>query len=441
MADSLIVKLGADTSEFRGKVEQAWRDVSNPLGHGAGEGVGDKFIEAFSHKLLSARHLSGVLATALGLNIEHIAENLAREITGVSKDEEEALKKMGDLSEKLTEVTKKTMESQLSEEKLYQLKLDQREALLKKLADNQGKTTKEKNEALETQIALEENVAELNRLQNSLQEKSAKEQERFNKLLEEYDRQRAEIDRKAREELAEAERQDKEYIDHKKKDEKELHDLKIQAMKPEEQLNALAADRAALAQTMLGLQKNTTEYMDAQVELQKLDNEISAKGVEIEKEKTAEIKEQNKERMNATIDLGVAKTIGGIQIYSDAGRQYDYDQALLASATRDTQRDIDALQKQIDTYKSGGAGIGKYELPALQARLKALQGRQSHIQDYVFNPRYQDAAGQGLFASQVSTIGDPLKLQAKQNDTLKSVAKGIEDINQRLLSAGFGTGK
>ncbi len=145
--------------------------------------------------------------------------------------------------------------------------------------------------------------------------------------------------------------------------------------------------------------------------------------------------------MNASGDLGVAKAIGGIKISPDAGRQYDYDQALLASAGRDTQREIDTLQKQIDTYQSGGAGIGKFELPSLQGRLKALQGRQSHLQDYVFNPRYSDSAGQGLFASQVSTIGDPLKLQSQQTDVLKTVSKGIADINERLFNAGFGTGK
>ncbi len=440
MADQLIVKLGADTSEFKGKIDDAARQVSGALGSGAGDSAGGKFVGAFEHRLLGARHLSGALATALGLNIEKIAENLARAITGVSKDEEEELKKLVTLSDKLTETTKKNMESQLNTEQLYQSKLIERDSLQKKLDSNQGKTLKERNDALETQIALQENEMELNKLNAELVQKAWKEQEHFNNLLAEYDRQREDIDRKGREELKQAEEQDKEYLDHKKKDEKELQALKYQAMKPEEQLNSLTQERLALSQSMVGLQKNTLDYYDAQVQLQKLDNDIAAKGLEIEKQKTEEIKNQTKE-MSASGDLGVAKAIGGIKISPDAGRQYDYDQALLASAGRDTQREIDTLQKQIDTYQSGGAGIGKFELPSLQGRLKALQGRQSHLQDYVFNPRYSDSAGQGLFASQVSTIGDPLKLQSQQTDVLKTVSKGIADINERLFNAGFGTGK
>lgn len=440
MADQLIVKLGADTSEFKGRISEAGRSVSGAFGSEAGNSAGNKFVGAFEHRLLGARHLSGALATALGLNIEHIGENIARRITGVSKEEEEALKKMGELSDKLTEVTKKAMESQLSDEKLYQLRLGERESLLKKLDENQGKTTEQQNEALKIQISLQENGVELRKLALSLSEKANREYEHMNKLLDEFDRQVEENNRKARAELAEAEKQDQEYLDHKKKSEKELYDLKFQVLKPEEQLTALTAERTKLEQELNKLQKNTLEYKDGQVQLQRLDNEISAKGLEIEKDKTNEIKEQNKERMTASGDLGVAKAIGGIKISPDVGRQYDYDQALIASATRDTQREIDTLKKQIDTYQSGGAGIGKFELPSLQGRLKALQGRQSHIQDYVFNPRYQDQAGQGLFASQVSTIGDPLKLQVQTNDTLKTVAKGVTDLNERLRVAGFGTG-
>ncbi len=139
MADQLIVKLGADTSEFKGKVAEAGQQVAGALGSGAGDSAGSKFVGAFEHRLLGARHLSGALATALGLNIEKIAENLARAITGVSKDEEEELKKLVTLSDKLTETTKKNMESQLSTEQLYQSKLIERDSLQKRLDSNQGK--------------------------------------------------------------------------------------------------------------------------------------------------------------------------------------------------------------------------------------------------------------------------------------------------------------
>ncbi|MBS0328217.1 MAG: hypothetical protein JSR30_00060 [Proteobacteria bacterium] len=52
--------------------------------HGAN--AGEQLTHSLEHKLLSARHLSGALATALGLNIEHIAESIASGIVGGSKE-------------------------------------------------------------------------------------------------------------------------------------------------------------------------------------------------------------------------------------------------------------------------------------------------------------------------------------------------------------------
>ncbi len=139
----------------------------------------------------------------------------------------------------------------------------------------------------------------------------------------------------------------------------------------------------------------------------------------------------------ATVDSGAMKLIGGMRRYFNPLDQMRYESELTDSAKRQNQEEIDTLKKQIAQFKASGDTAGSYEIPALQERIKALEKRSAHIRDYVFNPNYSDAAGQGIFSSQVATIGDPLKLQHKQTDVLTKVASGVQDLNDRLRVAGL----
>lgn len=100
-------KLGVDTSsvgtDLAGAKNQfnKWgQDVAN-TGATHGANFGDKLVGGLEHKVLGARHLSGALAVALGLNIEKIADHIAAAIVDGSKEGWEEALKLADSNAKL----------------------------------------------------------------------------------------------------------------------------------------------------------------------------------------------------------------------------------------------------------------------------------------------------------------------------------------------------
>lgn len=437
MAD-LTVKLGADTSEFRGQVQAAANSVANSLGTGAGTSAGGKFIAAFENRLLNARQLSTALATALGLNIQSIAEKAARLITGVSKEEEESLKRMAILSEKLSEVTKKNNQDRLAEEDLLRVKRLELGQLQAKLAANEAQTNEERANAYQTQIEIQEKELEVRKLANSLRDKGFEEDLKWFHRVEDIKKAAAKEDADKMRKMGE---EDAAWYKKKVAQEQELKELKLQAMKPEERVIELQKERLDLERKIAKEKRDGVDTLADDIKLAKLDAQIRADALDIEQNITKEKKEQAKAAMTASGDLGVAKLIGGFATYNDPIMQRNYEQSLIEQAKRDIQGEIDTLQGQIDAYTKSGSAMGRYEIPALRERVQALRGRSNKVSEYVFNPNYQDKAGAGIFSQQVSTIGDPLKLQAEQTDTLKTVADGVGQLNERLRVAGFTTGK
>lgn len=144
-----------------------------------------------------------------------------------------------------------------------------------------------------------------------------------------------------------------------------------------------------------------------------------------------------KNQMQAMISLGAAKAAGGIRTYYDPIEQAEYERQLVESAQQQIAQDMSAVQEQINVLRKSGSSFGAFQIPALVQQLAALSYRQQHVRDYVFNPNYSDARGMGIFAEQVSSIGDPLQIQKKVTDALTSIGLGVGDLNQRLLTAGF----
>lgn len=385
MADSLIVKLGADTSEFRGELNKA-----SQAGQQFTRGFGSA-LDGLAKKFGNLRSLGGALAVALGVNFQAIAERIARLWTGLSVAEEERLKA-------LVESTDKAADAQ-------ERKLEQAKDRAEKRAQDQSEMERKQQELV---------------------------WEARMKFFEEEKKYREDMEDQVRKAAYEDAKQIRDNLT-------ELAKLRFDALKPEEKLASLKKDQSLLENQLLLDKRAGVETSEMELELQKNLNEQESIRTSLVKETAKAEAEIAKSKMNASGDLGVAKAIGGFQTYYDPAKQQEYERMMIQSATRDIQTEIDALQKQVDTYKMSGAGIGKYELPALQNRIQALRGRQSNVSDYVFNPNYQDAAGQGIFASQVSTIGDPLKLQNKQTDVMTEVSKGVGELNTRLRVAGFGT--
>jgi hypothetical protein len=122
MYDSEIrARLGIDGSSIPGDLQKArgaFQKFGNDVQKDAektGGLTGDKLIGKLEHKIFGARHLSGALAAALGLNIEKISEKIAAAITGGSA---EGWKAAGEIAEENSKRIQKAIERNMSPARL-----------------------------------------------------------------------------------------------------------------------------------------------------------------------------------------------------------------------------------------------------------------------------------------------------------------------------------
>lgn len=115
--------LGVDTSQVPKDLEKAKAEFDKfgkeveKKGKEHGENAGGKLVEALGHKLSSSHHLAGALSTALGLNLEKLAEGITGAIVGGSK---EGWKKAGELAEENSKIIEKIIEARLSPKQLQE---------------------------------------------------------------------------------------------------------------------------------------------------------------------------------------------------------------------------------------------------------------------------------------------------------------------------------
>lgn len=507
MADNLTVKLGADTSEFRGQIAAAsqslgglkgtFADVEKSIEH-LNQSTGrlqHRLLEGFIgfeaimrlkewaleavkdaqkvrteleelHKPIDmgtralaefGDGLEAVKAGAvksvgflvsgwalIGQEIGHAinslrgfseAEQNINEATGRAADEQEkrrdeAIKRHANDAEKAAEMEKQNAEQEYKNAELKKtLEVQAVDAILHK----------KKLEQEYANIVTDTDTARLLRAekQKQIDQADAEIQKLHNELV----KQGEEESKKAAEAIKKIGEEDLAWYKKREAAEKELHDLKLAALPPEEKLIQLQKEQAALTEKIKKGKRDGVDTIEDEIKSLKLAKDVEEATLAIIKEETKEKKEQAKLITKApTYDAGVMKIASGFATYNNAAQQKEYEANLIASAKADIQEEIDTIQSQIDAYMRSGSGLGRYEIPALQERIKALRGRQNNVQDYVFNPNYADAAGKGIFANQVSTIGDPLKLQTAQTDILKQVNGGVTELNTRLRMAGFGTG-
>lgn len=100
----------ADMAKARAAFNKGAQEIEQDSArHGAG--AGDKLVGALEHKLLGARHLSGALATALGLNIEKISEHITEAIENGSK---EGWKRAGEIADENSRLIGERIEANLT---------------------------------------------------------------------------------------------------------------------------------------------------------------------------------------------------------------------------------------------------------------------------------------------------------------------------------------
>lgn len=148
MPNEVWAKLGVDTASVPADMEKAKAafskgaaDIEKAAG-AHGDGAGGKLVGSLEHRLLGARHLSGALATALGLNIENIAEHITSVLVGGSK---EAWKQMGEIADENSKLIEKRIELAMTPKGLQEkIKKDAARAA----AELQGAGKDDKGEAI-----------------------------------------------------------------------------------------------------------------------------------------------------------------------------------------------------------------------------------------------------------------------------------------------------
>lgn len=518
MSDSLQLKLGADTSEFRGQLASASKDGASAI---------DQLGANLEHRL-SGRHLATSIATAVGLNIEKIAEGVASVVFGITDEAKKALVEMGEITDRIVATTADQIKARqglsqretADERKLQSLTREQNsliqergkylaanyliqqlstnaiartatgplvahnsakvDELTKQLAANALAQQQAGGSGDEAKRKTQEQATALSDRQFQTSLKALTVQQQIDALEErsmDLARQKAtfkgagvDMDNLSKR-LQETELQltEKQIDLHKQGDEEALkmgedalnyekankEELLLQAKALHDGLNEEESKRLETLQIQskqLQIQGDIDTLLLvpvtklSQQEKEMLDT-LTKQNAQLEKKK-AIINTPSPKPATPTKegdigdfrgDNGAAKIAGGIEEFFNAHDQALHEQQVLASAGKQTQDAMNNLDQQISRIRSSGDTAGQYALPALQRKLDALRGRSQNLRDYAFNPNYADAAGQGIFAEQVSTIGDPLGLQKISTDRLGDIQSTLGNIDKRLQMAGFET--
>lgn len=133
-------RLGVDTSSVAGDLANAsrtfdaWGKKVAATGGDHGGSFGDKFTGALEHRLLGTRHLAGAVATALGLNIEKIADSIAGAIVGGTKEGWEEAGRIADENTKRINAVIEKNRTPEQNQAFYQREIDREVALQEEIA-------------------------------------------------------------------------------------------------------------------------------------------------------------------------------------------------------------------------------------------------------------------------------------------------------------------
>jgi hypothetical protein len=165
MANEIGVRLTGENSEFRSMLNRSVADAEKFSGDLASKVAG---------KLTGMRDVSTAVATALGINIQNIAENIARFFSGMSKAEEEAFKRLEQVTTQVADTNIKNMRALLTEEQRYQLNLQDREKLIQQIANAETKTAVQLLKQKEAELQLAQKSAEIQQHELKLTEERRK---------------------------------------------------------------------------------------------------------------------------------------------------------------------------------------------------------------------------------------------------------------------------
>lgn len=383
-------KLGLDISPFERGLKQAQNSVG-----GLTKGLGKQFA--------STEKLAGALAAALGLNMQSIADSIARFITGFSKKAEDSLKDLVQSSDAAADKQEANLEA---------LKRKQ-QTLIKEIADKEEEIRVSRISDKEREIELVSEQAKLLNIvyqfEKSANTTSIKYLESRSRLL---DVQKEIIELEGKQ--AKDEEQKRKKIDALREKEKEFS-LKI--LTDAERLNALAGEQAKL----LGI--NTIDAKERVLEIDEEIFDITQKQTQEYKNQLGQLEAQKKE---------VVKTLA----------EYAKKQKALPTTddVRSGKRNIGSgARRQVSELDKSQDRIRRLE-DAEQRKREELDGAKSEGD----RRRFMEE-GRKIRSEKEKEIGRSERLKGglegrvsdietnKQSlEQLKSIEKGIKDLNQKL---------
>lgn len=419
----------ADMAKARGAFNKAANEIEQDSArHGAG--AGDKLVSAMEHKLLGARHLSGALSTALGLNIEKISEHITEAIENGSK---EGWKRAGEIADENSRLIGERIEANLTPKGLEDNLKKQLERAVKEAED----LAKEQSVKTGYGLSFAGGVPAVVGTASKNTELSAEELEKQQAAQQKILRLQARID--------EEEKRSKEQI-------KELDDQILSAQDKKgtlaqreattrEHIKKLQLDYVNGDLTSLELKKKELEIAQKQNDLAAIHKEQKQHELELEQktlavaQKRAELDFQKNQlrRDEAKLTDRSKLTVGELAALHTNKRD------AIAEAAADTQknlsrglefgRDADLTSEQA-AARDKAEEIKDLEAKAERARRSGNQGEASSLLDQVGQMR--DSLVKGGFTK--STEGDPataLREQiAKDNEAIKKTLSSIETIEK-----------
>lgn len=168
----IAARLSADNSQYRSVMGE-----SENVAARTGQGI---------LKKLDLRAATSVIASAIGFNIQSIAENFARGFVGISKEVEDQYKRLETVSTQATDAAIANNRARLTDEQRYRLALVEREQIEKRINDNNGASLPQILKLKEDELALEQKISEIRSMED-------KREEGRNRRLEDYLRNRERV--------------------------------------------------------------------------------------------------------------------------------------------------------------------------------------------------------------------------------------------------------
>lgn len=391
------VKLSGDSSEYRSMLGDAAQKGAEFAGNLA-EKVGDK--------LYGLRDVSHVVANALGLNLEKIAERVARVWADLSEEEEKAYAEANRLSDENTALVIKNGRAKASAEVQYALLLKDRAQAEKELADIQATAAARSIDT--ARINYDTQKGFFMSLDRDIQ-LTAQEQEKQKRAERVLIETNAEIEKRASEAKLEA---IKKESDAKTAAEKKFADF-------QKTVNEEGVKKEEEWQEYLKLREEQEDKITEKLTQQGLENLKLIAQAKERAEAESRVTSEFDKQLQSIVQMKKSSEKKGFSLSVDnpaltaAERQLANAEAASqdAVANPNYQRDLFKAQMMVQSLRSGGSGEG------------------------ADNAAYNAAFGVNSKNQNVITSGQSAKLQAVAENTAR-MANGVTAIAKGLNQTG-----